>query len=507
MFAVVQTRKGKKSKPSLTVVPENWTGDKCVFWPPKGLVSLSRNPNTKPGSSWVATKAKVVGRANSFTEAEKILAELQIITDSEDVEGVGTRKNPVKSKGKFISNTYELQSVTQVSTEENRETFTAMTAEHVSQTPESCALFDSASAKVALPTSLPVPSNQVLSDAASLGSVMTIETENPFSVSHHTQTQSADQQIICESNIEYIQLENGAVMPLICEPALNENATEDENDFNKRCCHVTEVINRLDDIENEIKAIKALTLQMTNFMANMDKFMTKKNDSSRTTIKPETESFSGCKEFLSLQTKEDLILLEKKLKDDNFQNCILQYCKSIFNLTGKREGTPFFKTFLREILSPKILKPFSWQGNPRLMKNSDGSHSGHNESFRGNFPNFVHFVFLVIRAADFEFTEESNNKSFSNFLRMKNTEIKRFESGKGGCAAYTRKRKNPNNIDDNQNVLVKKPKKGKNVNDAAIPNIKMERNELDNNSITSEESQDDDGKNDTSCSSESNADN
>ncbi|XP_062555718.1 uncharacterized protein LOC134220633 [Armigeres subalbatus] len=110
-FSVVQTRKTKKSKPCLSVVPSNWVNNENVFWPPRNLISLSTDENSLPDKcTWAKQSCKTVGRAKSYREAENIVSRLEIITDSEDAINMthGTRANPAKKKPKFVSKSYEL---------------------------------------------------------------------------------------------------------------------------------------------------------------------------------------------------------------------------------------------------------------------------------------------------------------------------------------------------------------------------------------------------------------
>lgn len=112
-FCIVQTRKTKKSLPSMTVVPANWVEDKWVFWPPNNLVSLSKNENSIPDKQmWKKQKCKLAGRAGTFELAEEMMALLEKVTDSEDAAqmGHGTRAKPAKKQPKFKSKSYKLVS-------------------------------------------------------------------------------------------------------------------------------------------------------------------------------------------------------------------------------------------------------------------------------------------------------------------------------------------------------------------------------------------------------------
>lgn len=107
MFSVVKTRKGKKGRPTLSVVPSNWVGNNCVFWPPNELISLSHDGSTKPELKWKATEGKALAKAETFELAEARLSELLAQSDSEDA-GISTRAKPAAKKQKFVSSSYDL---------------------------------------------------------------------------------------------------------------------------------------------------------------------------------------------------------------------------------------------------------------------------------------------------------------------------------------------------------------------------------------------------------------
>lgn len=110
-FSVVQTRKTKKSKPSLTIVPSTWAESGHVLWPPSNFISLSTDEYSIPDSNtWLKQPCKVVGRAKSYREAEDIVNRLEMVTDSEDAVNMmqGTRGRPAKKKPKFEAKFYNL---------------------------------------------------------------------------------------------------------------------------------------------------------------------------------------------------------------------------------------------------------------------------------------------------------------------------------------------------------------------------------------------------------------
>lgn len=110
-FSVVQTRKTKTSKPSLTVVPSKWIKNGHVFWPPSNLISLSTDEHSVPDDfTWLKQPCKTVGRAKSYREGEDIVTRLESVTDSDDAVTMtkGTRGRPAKKKPKFEAKSYEL---------------------------------------------------------------------------------------------------------------------------------------------------------------------------------------------------------------------------------------------------------------------------------------------------------------------------------------------------------------------------------------------------------------
>ncbi|XP_062562278.1 uncharacterized protein LOC134225871 [Armigeres subalbatus] len=110
-FIVVQTRKSKKSRPVLTVVPSKWVSGDVVYWPPTNFVTLSVNGDSEPVKElWQKQKCKVMGRENTLKSAEEIVRKLENVTDSEDAAQttIGTRAHPGKKKQVFQSKTYQL---------------------------------------------------------------------------------------------------------------------------------------------------------------------------------------------------------------------------------------------------------------------------------------------------------------------------------------------------------------------------------------------------------------
>lgn len=111
-FFIVQTRKTKKSKPCLTIVPTKWVVDNHVWWPPNNFISLSTNESTVPDFCvWASQLCKIVGRTKTYKNAEDEVNRLEMVTDSEDAVnmGQGTRARPPKKKPKFEAKVYALQ--------------------------------------------------------------------------------------------------------------------------------------------------------------------------------------------------------------------------------------------------------------------------------------------------------------------------------------------------------------------------------------------------------------
>lgn len=205
-------------------------------------------------------------------------------------------------------------------------------------------------------------------------------------------------------------------------------------------------ISDVGQINAKLDANRSVLLKIYDFMANMDRYLRKSNPGEILMDSLEAAESKDCEKLLKIISIEDLNILEAKLQDSAFSTRLLKHCKSVYSLTGKREGVPFFRTFLRQTLNPHALENYSWQGVSR---------DGENGSFKEKFPHFIEFVFHVVRAADFQFSQEANEKSFQLFLRQKNVEMKRYdEEGKQRRVAFSRKRKladsshNPNQQDD-----------------------------------------------------------
>lgn len=217
----------------------------------------------------------------------------------------------------------------------------------------------------------------------------------------------------------FIQLEDGSLLPL----------------------------SDVSQINAKLEANSHVLLKIFDFMANIDRFLRKSNPGEILMETLEAAESKNCEKYLKILSVEDLMTFEANLKDSAFAARMLKHCKSVYTLTGKREGIPFFRTLLRTILNPHTLENYSWQGVSR---------EGENGNFKEKFPHFIDFVFHVVRAADFTYSKEANEKSFQLFLRQKNVEMKRYdEDGKQRRNAYSRKRKltdfKPSHNSTNQN--------------------------------------------------------
>lgn len=102
-------------------------------------------------------------------------------------------------------------------------------------------------------------------------------------------------------------------------------------------------------------------------------------------------------------------------------------------------GDPFFHNLIRKMVDISVLMTFSWLGNTRSKKGEPPVEQ--NRNFKRTFPRLINFIGNVLRAADFEYTNEDTEKAFSDFLRHKNTEMKRNISQDGQRqASHTRKK-------------------------------------------------------------------
>lgn len=117
-FIIVQTRKSKRSKPSMTVVPSKWARKDYVYWPPANLSKLSTDPCSEPNTAiWSTQKCKIVGHGQTYESTDELMKKLEAQTDSEDalLYSRGTRANPGKKAPRFKLNQYQLATFKEVS--------------------------------------------------------------------------------------------------------------------------------------------------------------------------------------------------------------------------------------------------------------------------------------------------------------------------------------------------------------------------------------------------------
>ncbi|XP_062563492.1 uncharacterized protein LOC134226620 [Armigeres subalbatus] len=110
-FVVVQTKKNKKARPTMTVVPSTWAKNNTVYWPTANLVTLSYDEHSQPEETWQSQKCKIIGSGPTYTDADNIMKRLEVVTDSEDAAEISraTRATPGSKKAKFSSKTYQLK--------------------------------------------------------------------------------------------------------------------------------------------------------------------------------------------------------------------------------------------------------------------------------------------------------------------------------------------------------------------------------------------------------------
>lgn len=111
-FIVVQTRKTKRSKPQLAIVPTGWIINKTLFWPPNNLNEQIEDPNSKADpNTWKPVECKIFGNPTTFASAEDTINKSTNLTDSDDAKLMGrqTRRTKAPKKPKFQSKFYEIQ--------------------------------------------------------------------------------------------------------------------------------------------------------------------------------------------------------------------------------------------------------------------------------------------------------------------------------------------------------------------------------------------------------------
>lgn len=202
----------------------------------------------------------------------------------------------------------------------------------------------------------------------------------------------------------------------------------DESDVEK--VHDSELSEKLSEIIIRLERIEPILEKVVFFMADVDRYMnttTKQSTIIDSTEKKKfQEDYSEFEGLFPINKEEQLLAFESSLNNQAIHNKLFNYFESVYNLNGKRDSSPFFKTLLRKILVATTMRSYSWKGQSR---NNKGSPKTLNKSFKDTFPLFIKFIHRVVRAADYEFTEEHNNDAFSIYLRNKNTEIQRHERG------------------------------------------------------------------------------
>lgn len=189
---------------------------------------------------------------------------------------------------------------------------------------------------------------------------------------------------------------------------------------------------RLDEIGSKMDVHSAILQRLELLITNRSYI--KSHDSTRDDLRQRCgENFDEFEQMVKIESTQQLTELDLKLATPAFEAKFFRYLQSVYNLTGKREGFPFFKTVIRRLIVPMVFLPYSWKGNSRTKKGDQTSVVIHdkNSSFKNMFPNFVRFMYRVVSAADIEFTSEDNEKAFSDHLRQKNTEVKRFLESNG----------------------------------------------------------------------------
>ncbi|EAT33468.1 AAEL014257-PA [Aedes aegypti] len=209
---------------------------------------------------------------------------------------------------------------------------------------------------------------------------------------------------------------------------------------------LTAIHNRLDQLGAKLDGHSAILHRIEMFMLNSSysKPAEQQQPHNRDDFRLRSgENFDEFERMPKIVTKEQLTELDAKLSNPEYEAKFFRYIQSVYKLTGKREGFPFFKTVIRRLMAPTVLVCYSWKGNSRTKKGDQTAVvNDQNYSFKNMFPNIVRFIYRVVSAADFEYTSEDNEKAFSDYLRQKTTEIKRFLHSNGvQREACTRKRR------------------------------------------------------------------
>ncbi|XP_055548959.1 uncharacterized protein LOC129732266 [Wyeomyia smithii] len=408
-FCVVQTRKSKMSKPVLSVVPSKWVASNNVYWPPSNLLALSVKSDSEPEKSkWLKQNCKLVGRANTYKSAEEIVRKLENVTDSEDAAQTnrGTRAHPAKKKAKFESKTYQL------ATQSDDSSVELTKSRNINYTTKSSVCVQQ-------------PGNEH-------------QVESPIMVSKDESPSKTDQAVATEGlgllissplqsvdGKQYAQLQNGCYIEVITEHSNTDeiiNLNEPNNNDVIKAKHTV----TLEEIDQRLKRIEAWLQKVVSFMADVSKFMELKAESTPAlAAKKKKENFDQMEILFPIEDDEKLKLIENSLNENSFFEKLSRFVSSQYDLNGKRDGKAFFKVLIRKMITPNVLIPYSWVGNSRQSCHVHEPNKG----FKKMFPNMVKFFENVTCEADYAFTTESVHKAFSDFLRQKHTEMKRFLDG------------------------------------------------------------------------------
>lgn len=199
----------------------------------------------------------------------------------------------------------------------------------------------------------------------------------------------------------------------------------------------------LENLQTRVTRIEGMLEKVLMFMANMNKLLEDKSTQNKSPQKEKNrtpENFSEFSNIFPVKDIQSLADLNSKLNNQHYAQKLFRYTETMFNLSGKREGKPFFRTLLRKLVDPVVMTHYSWLGNTRTKKGEKPCIQ--NMSFKKEFPVFVEFVGRIVRAADFEFSIEATEDSFCQFLRQKNTELKRHRARNGASKrSHTKKKR------------------------------------------------------------------
>ncbi|XP_062561044.1 uncharacterized protein LOC134225189 isoform X2 [Armigeres subalbatus] len=277
---------------------------------------------------------------------------------------------------------------------------------------------------------------------------------------HHSQS-NANMPAQCLSN-SVLSSENVDFTQTPQKPSKAHSSNRPEKSQSVSSSDLTGIHKRLDQLGAKMDGHGAILQRIEMFMASFSyakPLETQSPPVSREDLRQRSnESFEEFEQMGQIVTREQLTEFNAKLANSAYEAKYFRYIQSVYKLTGKREGFPFFKTIIRRLIAPTVLICYSWKGHSRTKKGDQTAVvvTDHNFSFRNMFPNIVRFIYRVVNAADFEYTGEDNEKAFSDYLRQKKTEIKRFLQSNGAQrAASSRKRRKkvqPTAVDDGSSV-------------------------------------------------------